>query len=140
MLTAETVGQLICMTLVAALLIRPRWEWLIPGVVGLCITGFIMILGPLSGGSVNPARQFGPALWAGNFGFLTAYLIGPVLGAALAAALAAALKPPVEPPAVEEAALQVEHTVRPVEATVCPDTIPPELLRERSAHEDPYRI
>ncbi|MFF8604562.1 MIP/aquaporin family protein [Streptomyces sp. NPDC015346] len=135
-LVAETVGQLICMTLVAALLLRPRWEWLIPGVVGLCISGFIMILGPVSGGSVNPARQFGPALWAGNFGFLAAYLIGPVLGAALAAALAAALRaptPPVsldpsEPPAAEEA------TGR--QGTVCPDTIPPELLRD----DDPHRI
>ncbi|MEV4949735.1 aquaporin [Streptomyces sp. NPDC053755] len=156
-LTAETVAQLICMTAVAALLIRPRWEWLIPGVVGLCITGFIMILGPMSGGSVNPARQFGPALWAGNFGFLTAYLIGPVLGAALAAGLAAALRPPllpavVDPPVVPAAppapatppappAMAVDPlavactTVGATEGTVCPDTIPPELLRD-----DPHRI
>ncbi|MFF7181592.1 aquaporin [Streptomyces sp. NPDC008121] len=150
-LTAETVGQLICMTLVAALLIRPRWEWLIPGVVGLCITGFIMILGPMSGGSVNPARQFGPALWAGNYGFLTAYLIGPVLGAALAAGLAAALRPPLAPPTVADVLpVDIGIPAAPVppppfpppvaapaaaEGTVCPDTIPPEFL-----WDDPHRI
>lgn len=135
-LTAETVGQLICMTLVAALLLRPRWEWLIPGVVGLCISGFIMILGPLSGGSVNPARQFGPALWAGNFGFLAAYLIGPVLGAALAAALAAALRAPA-PPVSLDPSLPPDASASPAaEGTVCPDTIPPELLRD----DDPHRI
>lgn len=93
-LTAETVGQLICMTLVAGLLIRPRWEFLIPSVVGACIAGFIFFLGPVAGGAVNPARQFGPALLSGNTTFLAAYLIGPVLGAVLAAALAAGLKPP----------------------------------------------
>ncbi|WP_406861003.1 aquaporin [Streptomyces sp. HUAS MG47] len=99
-LTAETVGQLICMTLVAGLLIRPRWEFLIPSVVGTCIAGFIFVLGPVAGGSVNPVRQLGPAVLSGNTAFLAAYLIGPVLGAALAAALAAGLRPPA-PPAPE---------------------------------------
>ncbi|WP_418957134.1 aquaporin [Streptomyces tritici] len=98
-LAAETVGQLICMTLVAGLLLRPRWEFLIPSVVGVCIAGFIFILGPVAGGAVNPARQLGPAVFSGNTAFLAAYLVGPVLGAALAAALAAGLRPPAAPAA-----------------------------------------
>lgn len=98
-LAAETGAQLACMTVVAALLLRPRLTWLISIVVGVSVCLFIAILGPLSGGSVNPARQFGPALLSGHTAFLGAYLIGPVLGAALAAGLAAALRTPaVVPP------------------------------------------
>ncbi|MFI1940747.1 MIP/aquaporin family protein [Streptomyces purpureus] len=152
-LAAETVAQLVCMTIVAALLIRPRWEWLIPGAVGLCITGFIAVLGPVSGGSVNPARQFGPALMSGNTGFLVAYLVGPVLGAALAAGLAAALKLPAEPgatapgptvpaPAGSEAWRGDGFAVTAIDPdAVCPDTIPPEMFRpDPHRPEEPYRI
>ncbi|WP_070203141.1 aquaporin [Streptomyces nanshensis] len=45
----------------------------------------IALLGPLTGGSANPARQFGPALLAREAGgtgpLLWAYVAGPVLGA-----------------------------------------------------------
>jgi glycerol uptake facilitator-like aquaporin len=47
----------------------------------------IVWLGPLSGGSGNPARQFGPALFAGADLTLTAYLTAPLLGAVAAAGL-----------------------------------------------------
>ncbi|MGA5699054.1 aquaporin [Peterkaempfera bronchialis] len=45
----------------------------------------IVLLGTTTGGSVNPARQFGPAVVSGRVGFLWVYLVAPMLGAVLAA-------------------------------------------------------
>ena len=43
--------------------------------------GFNVILGgSISGGSLNPARSFGPALIVGNFDFQWIYWIAPILG------------------------------------------------------------
>ncbi|MFI8817708.1 MULTISPECIES: aquaporin [unclassified Streptomyces] len=53
----------------------------------------IATFGPLSGGSADPARQFGPALLAQDTTHLWIYLLAPVLGAVLGAALVALAKP-----------------------------------------------
>ena len=44
-----------------------------------------MVFGPLTGGALNPARWFGPALVANNWGGVWPYLVGPLVGALLAA-------------------------------------------------------
>ena len=44
-----------------------------------------MIFGPLTGGAVNPARWFGPALVGNDFGGRWPYIVGPIVGALLAA-------------------------------------------------------
>jgi glycerol uptake facilitator-like aquaporin len=44
-------------------------------------------MGVRSGGSINPARQLGPALLSGLTTDLAIYLVAPVLGAVLGAAL-----------------------------------------------------
>jgi MIP family channel proteins len=50
--------------------------------------GFIVMVGaPLTGGSFNPARWFGPALVSGEWGSVWPYLLGPIVGALLAAAV-----------------------------------------------------
>ncbi|XP_057771797.1 probable aquaporin NIP7-1 isoform X1 [Salvia miltiorrhiza] len=55
-----------------------------------CVSGFIaggaiclgvLISGPVSGGSMNPARSLGPALVSRTFDNLWVYLIAPTLGA-----------------------------------------------------------
>ena len=49
-----------------------------------------MIFGPLTGGSFNPARWFGPALIGdafGSFSDVWPYVIGPLVGAILAVAV-----------------------------------------------------
>lgn len=55
--------------------------------VGLTYFSGIMISGALTGGGLNPARAFGPAVISGNLTGHAAYWIGPVLGAVVAAVL-----------------------------------------------------
>jgi MIP family channel proteins len=55
--------------------------------IGLTVTAGILSIGPLTGGSMNPARSLGPAFVSGIFEGQTAYIIGPVLGAIVAGLL-----------------------------------------------------
>jgi glycerol uptake facilitator-like aquaporin len=43
--------------------------------------------GPLTGGSLNPARTLGPAVATGNFADLWVYMVGTVFGGLVAAGL-----------------------------------------------------
>ncbi len=60
-------------------------------VIGLTLAAAILMGGPLTGASLNPARTLGPALFTG-FDHFWIYLAGPFAGAALAAGVAALLK------------------------------------------------
>lgn len=53
--------------------------------IGLVLTFDILVAGPLTGGSMNPARSLGPALFSGNIGTYWIYVVGPLLGALVAA-------------------------------------------------------
>jgi len=55
--------------------------------IGGTLTAAILVGGPLTGASLNPARTLGPAVAAGNFSDLWVYLVGPALGALAAAVL-----------------------------------------------------
>jgi glycerol uptake facilitator-like aquaporin len=44
-----------------------------------------MVAGPLTGGALNPARWFGPALVSNFWGGTWPYLVGPIVGSLLAA-------------------------------------------------------
>ena len=50
-------------------------------------TADILAIGPLTGGSMNPARSFGPAVVTHVFEGQTAYWVGPLLGGIVAALL-----------------------------------------------------
>jgi MIP family channel proteins len=52
--------------------------------IGLTITLDILFAGPLTGGAINPARVFGPALAVSFWDAHYVYWIGPMLGGALA--------------------------------------------------------
>ena len=58
---------------------------LVPWLSGVLVGGAITGLGAITGASLDPAREFGPAVFAGQFGFLVSYLLAPIAGAALAA-------------------------------------------------------
>lgn len=58
-----------------------------PVAIGLTLVFCILMGGPLSGASLNPARTLGPALLTGNFANIWLYFIGPPLGGVLAGLL-----------------------------------------------------
>jgi aquaporin Z len=53
--------------------------------IGLTIVLGIMAAGPVSGGAINPARHFGPALMGGGLQNMWIYWVGPISGAVVAA-------------------------------------------------------
>jgi glycerol uptake facilitator protein len=88
---AETIGTFLLVTAIFALAVDRRapqgWAGLM---IGLSVACAILMTGPLTGGSLNPARTFGPLLttelWGGHtdWNHLPVYLIGPIAGGLLA--------------------------------------------------------
>ncbi len=87
-LVAEGIGTFVLVWTIVAVAVNPRatrdWAGLaIGGALGLQV----MIIGPLTGGSVNPARWFGPALVGTQWDDFWLYILGPLGGGVLAAVL-----------------------------------------------------
>jgi MIP family channel proteins len=55
--------------------------------IGLTLGASILAIGPMTGGSLNPARSLGPAVASGVFEGQMIYWAGPIVGAVLAAVL-----------------------------------------------------
>ena len=55
--------------------------------IGLVVAADILAIGPLTGGSMNPARSFGPAVASGIFEAQLIYWIAPITGGVIAALL-----------------------------------------------------
>ena len=95
-----------------------------------------MVGGPLTGGSFNPARWFGPALVGNEWGGVWPYLVGPIVGSLLAAAvfkfvLEAGGPAPTEPPErVKPAPKKPEPPPKPEPRQPEPE---PAALRSRTA-------
>jgi glycerol uptake facilitator protein len=89
---AEGLGTFLLLATIMALAVDRRAPAGFAGlVIGLSVACEIMVIGPISGGSVNPARTFGPYLATEIFGGSTPwsqfwiYVAGPLVGGALAA-------------------------------------------------------
>jgi glycerol uptake facilitator-like aquaporin len=89
----EAVSMFVIVLIIGFCLSVRRLAGAVPWIVGILVGGAIALLGTLSGGSDNPARQFGPALASGQTRFLWIYLLAPMLAAALAAAARRAIHP-----------------------------------------------
>ena len=100
----EAIGTF-CLVLVilAAVYSKKSFKEWAPLAIGTTLGFIVMVGGPLTGGSFNPARWFGPALVGNEWGGVWPYLVGPIVGSLLAAAvfrfvLEAGGPPPTEPP------------------------------------------
>ncbi len=56
-----------------------------PLAVGLALACGVLIAGPVTGGSLNPARTLGPMIIAGQLTAVWVYIVGPIIGGVLAA-------------------------------------------------------
>jgi MIP family channel proteins len=89
---AEAVGTFFLVWAIVGVAVNPAglkdWAGLS---IGLTLGAIIMIFGPLTGASVNPARAFGPALVGHAFDgvghFVWVYAVAPVIGGVVAALL-----------------------------------------------------
>jgi MIP family channel proteins len=83
----EALGTFVLVSTVLAVALNPeirRWAALaIGGALGM----IVMVFGPLTGGSFNPARWFGPALVGNHFSDAWVYIFGPIVGAVVAVGL-----------------------------------------------------
>lgn len=84
---AEAFGTAVIVFLVGVCLAVQRLTPFVPWIVGALVGMGIALLGTATGGSLNPARQFGPAAASGQTRFLWVYLLAPMVGAAAAASL-----------------------------------------------------
>jgi glycerol uptake facilitator protein len=90
-IVAEALGTFFLLYAVMALAVDSRaplgWAGLM---IGLAVAGAIMVFGPVTGASLNPARTFGPdvvlAIFGGDVAWaeLAVYWSGPLIGAAAA--------------------------------------------------------
>ncbi len=83
------------MLVIIAVATDRRANGAVPGLaIGLTVVFDVLIGGPITGGSMNPARSLGPALFAGGAALTNywAYAVGPALGAVLAARLYEAIR------------------------------------------------
>jgi MIP family channel proteins len=88
---AEFIGTFFLVWAIVGVAVNPRGEKVWAALtIGATLGLAVMVLGPLTGAGLNPARAFGPALvsgeWDGADHFLLAFVLAPVLGAIAAAA------------------------------------------------------
>jgi glycerol uptake facilitator-like aquaporin len=84
---AEAAGMGVIVLAVGYFLSAPRLAPSVPWLVGTLIGLGIAMLGTQTGGSLNPARQFGPAVISGHIDRLWVFLVAPMAGAEIAARL-----------------------------------------------------
>jgi MIP family channel proteins len=83
----EAIATFFLVFTVFATAVDPRGPKVGGFAIGLTLTAAILGIGPLTGGSLNPARSFGPAVVTHIFEGQTAYWVGPLLGGCAAALL-----------------------------------------------------
>jgi glycerol uptake facilitator-like aquaporin len=84
---SEAGCVILLILVVGFFLAHPFYARLLPYAIGLSVALVIAFLGARSGGSVNPARQFGPAALSGRTVDLWICLVAPILGAVLGASV-----------------------------------------------------
>ena len=91
----EAVLTLFLMLVIISVATDKRANGAIPGLaIGLTVVFDVLIGGPVTGGSMNPARSLGPALFSGGAALSSywIYVVGPLIGAVAASALYEAIR------------------------------------------------
>jgi len=83
----EAILTFILVTTVFGTAIDPRAAKVGGFAIGMAVAVDILMGGPLTGASMNPARTFGPAVAAGFWDNHLVYWIGPLIGGTVAGAL-----------------------------------------------------
>ena len=87
-LMVEMVLTFILVFVIFATAMDPKGpSHLAPIAIGLAVMVDVLVGGPLTGGSMNPARSFGPALVSGEWADHWVFWVGPILGGLAAAAI-----------------------------------------------------
>jgi MIP family channel proteins len=86
-ISLEAIATFFLVFVVFGTAVDPRGPKVGGFAIGLTVTAGILAIGPLTGGSMNPARSFGPAIVGHFFEGQTAYWIGPLIGGIVAALL-----------------------------------------------------
>ena len=92
LIVGEALGMAVIIFIVGVCLAVRRLTPFVPWIVGALVGTGIAALGTATGGSLNPARQFGPAVLSGVTQYLWVYLLAPMLGAELATWLRRAIQ------------------------------------------------
>jgi aquaporin-4 len=85
----EAIGTFFLLWAIIGVAVHPRAakDWAAFAIGGALGMG-VMVLAPITGAGLNPARSFGPALVSGTWDdFFVVYLIGPLIGAVVASFL-----------------------------------------------------
>ena len=83
----EGIGAFLLVLTVLTLALNPETRKWAPLAIGASLGFLVMVFGPLTGGSFNPARWFGPALVGNDFTDAWLYILAPLVGGVVAAAL-----------------------------------------------------
>jgi aquaporin Z len=83
----EVVGTFFLVITVFGTAVDPRAPRIGGLAIGFVVAADILALGPLTGGSMNPARSFGPAVASGVFEAQSIYWLAPITGGIIAALL-----------------------------------------------------
>ncbi len=86
---AEILGTFLLMWAIMGMAVNPRGDRNFAPLVIAATLGFaVLMIGPMTGAGLNPARAFGPNLVGGTLdepgGFLLAFVLGPLVGALIA--------------------------------------------------------
>jgi len=84
----EAIGTFaLVLVILAAVYSRKSAKDWAPLAIGTTLGFVVFVAGPLTGAGINPARWFGPALVANEWGGVWPYIVGPLVGSLAAVAV-----------------------------------------------------
>ena len=93
----EAIGTFFLANTVLNTAVRGTAGRFAPFAIGMTVSLCIMAFGPITGGSLNPARTLGPAITVGDYSQVPVYLLAQVTGAVLAGLLYRFIWKPAQP-------------------------------------------